>query len=64
MPTLARFYGIAVRLRPGDHAPAHVHVVYQEFRATLVIDSLEITRGRLPKRAVATGQGRARLPQV
>jgi Domain of unknown function (DUF4160) len=51
MPTLARFYGIRVRMRWREHPPPHFHVEYQGHKASIEIESLEIIRGRLPKRA-------------
>jgi hypothetical protein len=34
-----------------DHHPAHFHAVYGEHEAIYIIDSLEILRGGLPRRA-------------
>lgn len=51
MPLLSRFYGIEIRVWAGDHPPPHVHVTYAEHRAVLRIDTLELTSGRLPRRA-------------
>lgn len=51
VPEVSRFYGIAVRIIPGDHNPPHVHAVYAGQDATLRIRDLTLTRGRLPRRA-------------
>jgi hypothetical protein len=36
-----------------DHLPAHFHVRYAEHRAKVAIDTLELTDGELPRRALA-----------
>ena len=36
-----------------DHLPAHFHVRYAEHRAKVVIDTLDLTDGELPRRAFA-----------
>jgi hypothetical protein len=35
-----------------DHDPPHFHVYYQDDEAILRIDTLEIVRGELPRRAL------------
>lgn len=50
MPRLSTFYGVVIRVWINDHPPPHVHVHYGEFTATLDIERLEITHGRLPRR--------------
>ena len=51
MPTISRFFGIDIRMYYEDHEPAHFHVYYAEYSATVVIESLEIAEGYLPRRA-------------
>jgi hypothetical protein len=34
-----------------DHAPAHFHVQYAEYKATVDIESLTLSSGELPRRA-------------
>lgn len=51
MPEISRFYGIIIRMFYNDHNPPHFHVIYQNFEATLSIESLEVLEGQLPKRA-------------
>ena len=34
-----------------DHLPAHFHTRYAEHEATLVIDTLDVLSGHLPRRA-------------
>ncbi len=36
-----------------DHDPPHFHAVYGEYRASVGIDSVELIRGELPRRALA-----------
>ena len=53
MPRLSQFFGITIAIYYNDHAPAHFHALYGEDEATLIIQSLEILSGRLPRRALA-----------
>lgn len=36
-----------------DHPPSHFHAYYAEHAAKIAIESLELTEGRLPRRALA-----------
>jgi len=49
MPTIAIFYGIIVQMYWRDHAPPHVHVLYQGFEAVVDIATGEVSGGRLPR---------------
>jgi len=51
MPTIAFFYGIAIRMYFRDHAPAHFHAVYCEHDAFVSIETGEVIFGHLPKTA-------------
>jgi hypothetical protein len=51
MPEISRFYGIVIRMYYDEHPPPHFHVAYQEAAATVQIDTLDLLRGRLPRRA-------------
>ena len=53
MPTICVFYGIVVKMYWDDPAPPHFHVQYAEFRAQYAIETLELVRGALPRRAHA-----------
>jgi hypothetical protein len=53
MPCISRFFGIAILIWYRDHEPPHFHATYGEFEALLRIDTLEIIRGDLPRRARA-----------
>ncbi|MGA2755283.1 MAG: DUF4160 domain-containing protein [Terracidiphilus sp.] len=37
----------------GDHVPPHFHALYAEFEALIDIQTLEVIRGELPRRAMA-----------
>lgn len=53
MPTISEFFGIVISMYWRDHNPAHFHARYGEFEALVRIDTLEVIRGSLPKRALA-----------
>jgi hypothetical protein len=36
-----------------DHSPPHFHALYAEYEAQISIQTLEVIRGELPKRALA-----------
>jgi hypothetical protein len=50
---ISHFYGLVVKIYLADHAPAHVHAVYDDHEALLSIDTLDLFRGDLPRRAAA-----------
>lgn len=47
-PTIAYFFGIAVRMFFNDYDPPQFHVRYQGFRARVRIADGEVIDGRLP----------------
>ncbi len=53
MPTISLFFGIVIRMYYDDHAPPHFHAYYQEHAAVILIDTLAIRDGYLPRRAMA-----------
>ncbi len=53
MPELCRFFGIVIKMFYNDHQPPHFHAEYAGSEALLLIESLEIYRGELPRRALA-----------
>lgn len=53
MPTISFFYGILIRMFWVDHAPPHFHAMYGEFEAVVDIQTLEIIKGKFPRRAMA-----------
>ena len=50
MPELSRFLGITIAMYINDHNPPHFHVKYNEFRASIGIQTLGIMEGKLPPR--------------
>lgn len=51
MPRVAEFFGIAIFMYFNDHVPPHFHAEYGEFEAVYAIDTLDVLRGSLPRRA-------------
>ncbi|MBI3574789.1 MAG: DUF4160 domain-containing protein [Gammaproteobacteria bacterium] len=51
MPTISAFYGILIQMFWSDHAPPHFHALYAEFEILIDIRTLEVIRGKLPRRA-------------
>lgn len=52
MPEISRFLGIVITMYFNDHNPPHFHVRYEDFRAILGIDPLELREGKLPPRVL------------
>lgn len=52
MPTISTFYGVLIQMFWSNHAPPHFHALYAEFEALIDIRTLEIIRGKLPRRAL------------
>ena len=53
MPTISQFFGIIIQMFWREHAPPHFHAMYGEYEALIDIRTLEVIKGRLPKRAQA-----------
>jgi hypothetical protein len=53
MPTISRFFGLVIRMYYDDHPPPHFHVYAAEEDASISIETLEITEGRLSRRTLA-----------
>ncbi len=51
MPTIAWFYGIAIRMYVKDHAPPHFHAVYGAYEAYISIDTGEVIEGKMARTA-------------
>lgn len=51
MPTIARFYGIVIKMFFREHGIPHFHAVYGEYNGVFDISSLEMVEGDLPDRA-------------
>jgi hypothetical protein len=50
MPEICRFLGITIAMYFDDHNPPHFHVHYNEYRALMEIQTLNIVSGSLPAR--------------
>ncbi len=53
MPQISYFFGITIRMYYNDHQPPHFHAEYGEHEAVYEIETLEVLRGELPRRAHA-----------
>ena len=55
MSTICSFYGITIRMycTPREHPPAHFHVYYNEYTASISIDNLEVIRGQIPRKQLS-----------
>jgi hypothetical protein len=64
MPEISRFLGIVITMYFNDHNPPHFHVRYEEFRAIVGIDPLELREGELPPRVLGLVTEWAELHQL
>ncbi|MBO4832006.1 MAG: DUF4160 domain-containing protein [Oscillospiraceae bacterium] len=55
MPVLSRFYGIVIRMyfQQAEHNPPHIHALYCDDMAEIVIQTGEVLEGYLPPKALA-----------
>lgn len=53
MPTISTFFGVAIQMFWREHGPPHFHAIYGEHEAVIDIRELRVTRGSLPRRALA-----------
>jgi hypothetical protein len=53
MPQICQFFGIVIYMYFNDHAPSHFHAEYGDAEAVYRIDTLDVIRGKLPRRAHA-----------
>lgn len=55
MPVLSRFYGIIIRMyfQQAEHNPPHIHALYGEDMAAIIIQTGDILEGYLPPKALA-----------
>ncbi|HKL22268.1 MAG TPA: DUF4160 domain-containing protein [Tichowtungia sp.] len=51
MPEICRFLGIVIFMLYDDHAPAHFHAEYGEYKISVDIES-GVVNGRFPPRAL------------
>jgi len=50
VPEISRFLGIVIAMYFDDHNPPHFHVRYNEYRAVMAIQTLNVLDGQLPAR--------------
>ena len=50
MPEICRFLGIVICMYFDEHSPPHFHVIYNEHKAIMLIQTLNVGEGRLPAR--------------
>lgn len=50
MPTLSMFFGLIIRMyyAPKEHNPPHIHVYYQDYAATVELNTCTLLEGKLP----------------
>lgn len=48
MPEITRFLGIIVTMYFDEHNPPHFHVRYNEYRASIEINTLNVMNGNVP----------------
>ena len=55
MPVLCRFYGIIIRMyfQQAEHNPPHIHALYGDDMAEVVIRTGEVLEGYLPPKALS-----------
>ena len=55
MPVISRFYGIVIRMYfiQAEHTPPHVHAIYGDDTAEIVIQDGRILEGYLPPKALS-----------
>jgi hypothetical protein len=51
MPAISQFFGLIIYMYFNDHSPTHFHAEYGEYEAVYEIETLNILRGELPRRA-------------
>ena len=51
MPRVSQFFGVAIYMYFNDHNPPHFHAEYGGAEAIYAIDTLDVLRGLLPRRA-------------
>jgi hypothetical protein len=64
MPEICRFLGVVITMYFNDHNPPHFHARYEDFRAIIAIDSLELREGTPPPRVLGFVMEWAKLHQA
>ncbi len=53
MPEISRFLGIIIYMYFNEHNPPHFHAEYNEYRASILIETLGLMEGKLPARVMS-----------
>ena len=64
MPEICRFLGIVITMYFNDHNPPHFHARYQDYRALIATESLQLLEGTLPPRVLGLVIEWAKLHQA
>ena len=58
MPVLSKFYGIIIRMyfQQAEHNPPHIHALYGEDMAEIMIQTGDVLEGYLPPKALSMVQ--------
>ncbi len=63
MPEICRFLGIRISMYFNEHNPPHFHIKYNEYRATMNINTLNVEDGYLPSKVRGLVQEWAEIHQ-
>jgi hypothetical protein len=63
MPEITRFLGIVILMYFDDHEPPHFHVRYNEYRADVSVQELNVLAGYLPAKVRGLVQEWAEMHQ-
>lgn len=63
MPEIVRLSNAKICIFPGDHAPPHFHLMGPGWTAMIEIASLELLRGKAPRRDLAEAVAWALVPE-
>jgi len=63
MPEITRFLGIVILMYFDDHEPPHFHVRYNEYRAAVSVQELNVLAGYLPAKVRGLVQEWAEMHQ-
>jgi hypothetical protein len=53
MPEISRFFGIVILMHFNEHAPPHFHARYGSSKCSVDLQTLRVTAGHFPRRAMA-----------
>ena len=53
MPEISRFLGIVIYMYFNEHSPPHFHAEYNEFKASIAINTLGLVEGKLPSKVMS-----------